>query len=454
MEYILVMSISGSTMTVIYLLAKYLLRDKISARLHYLVAKAAVLYYLIPLPFLKGWYKKIINVVMPRERTESVKVTLRWTNYILHSEEKRYLNIYAKLQIVLITVWLVVVCLIMLWQIWDYFRNIRWFVRHAERNMTESHKTVLESLREEYRIKRHILVFQGENGTPTITFGIFRPIILCGKPLESREAELLLRHEMVHIKRWDILWKILIQFAIFLHWWNPFMWALFLDFERVSEWACDETAMQGRSKEEVDKYLLLLIEEAHDSGKSKKPKKSRKPRLRFRAGFGNRAKKKLRERMDNLMRRKKWNKAAAITLVTVLAFANSITVFAYRDTVHGFVEEDASQEEIESRLDRDAFTFTLDGTEKEEALNFVDSEALEIQYDSQFIDEEGNIYPITEQIQRGCSHNYESGTATDHKKFSDGSCEVREYRAQRCSKCGAVKWGDWINTITFAKCPH
>ena len=451
MEYILVMSISGSTMTVIYLLAKYLLRDKISARLHYLVAKAAVLYYLIPLPFLKGWYSKFIGFVMPREQAESVKVTLRWTNYVLHSEERLYLNIYAKLQIAFITVWLAVACLVLLWQIWDYLRSIRWFVKHAERNMTESHKTVLESLREEYRIKRHILVFQGENGAPTITFGIFRPIILCGRPLKSREAELLLRHEMVHIKRWDILWKILIQFAIFLHWWNPFMWALFLDFERVSEWACDETAMQGRSKEEVDKYLLLLIEEAHDSGKSKKPKKSRKPRLRFRAGFGNRAKKKLRERMDNLMRRKKWNKAAAITLVTVLAFANSITVFAYREPFQRGFEEDASQEEIEYELNNDVFTFEPDETSLEdmEAL-----EELEILYDNQFIDEEGNIYPITDPVQRGCSHTYVSGKATTHHPYSDGSCEVKEYRANRCSKCGYVVTGDLIKTITYVTCPH
>lgn len=451
MEYILVMSFSGSTMTVIYLLAKYLLRDKISARLHYLVAKAAVLYYLIPLPFLKGWYKKIINVVMPRDRTASVKVTLRWTNYILHSEEKRYLNIYAKIQIALITVWLVVVCLIMLWQIWDYLRNIRWFVRHAERNMTESHKTVLESLREEYRIKRHILVFQGENGAPTITFGIFRPIILCGRPVESREAELLLRHEMVHIKRWDILWKILIQFVIFLHWWNLFTWALFLDFERVSEWACDETAMQARSEEEVDEYLLLLIEESRASGKSKKPKKSRKLRLRFRAGFGNKAKKKLRERMDNLMRRKKWNKAAAITLVTVLAIANSITVFAYRDTIQKEFEEGASQEEIERTLTSDVFTFDFEEVSWEDIEVL---EELEILYDHQFTDEEGNIYPITDPVQRGCSHTYKSGIETLHHPNSDGSCELSQYNSQMCTKCGYVLTGSLKSRTYYPVCPH
>ena len=320
--------------------------------------------------------------------------------------------------------------------------------------MTACHKTVLESLREEYRIKRHILVFQGENGAPTITFGIFRPIILCGKPLESREAELLLRHEMVHIKRWDILWKILIQFAIFLHWWNPFMWALFLDFERVSEWACDEAVMQGRSKEEVDEYLLLLIEEAHDSEKSKK---SKKPRLRFRAGFGNNAKKKLKKRMENLMKRRKWNKVAAGVLVTVLAFANSITVFAYRDPFQRVMTEDVSQEEIEYKLDEDMVLFALDDINEGDSKEFVLMEEMdetEILYDNQFVDEEGNIYPITEPVQRGCSHDFVSGTTVGHHPNSDGSCEVRKYNAQRCTKCGLVVEGSLISTTKYVKCPH
>ncbi|MDE7247435.1 MAG: hypothetical protein K2N43_06075 [Lachnospiraceae bacterium] len=447
MEYILVMSLSGSTMTILYLLAKYLLRDKISARMHYLLAKAAVLYYLIPLPFLKSWYVKFISAVMPGEQAESVRVTLRWTKYVLHSEEKLYLNIYAKLQIVLITVWVVVACLLLLHQVLEYLQNIRWFVRHADRNMTESQRAVLESLKEEYRIKRRILLFQGENGTPTITFGVFRPIILCGRDLESRETALLLRHEMVHIKRWDILWKVLIQLVKFLHWWNLFMWALYMDFERVSEWACDETAMEGRAEEEVNEYLRLLIEEARDSGK---PKKSKKPKLRFRAGFGDNAKK-LRERMDNLMSRKKWNKKVAGVLVAVLAFANSMTAFAYRDTLQKEFEEGASQEEIERTLTSDVFTFDYEETswEDKQALN-----ELEILYDHQFIDEEGNIYPVTDPVQRGCSHTYKSGIETLHHPNSDGSCELSEYNSQRCSKCGYVLTGSLRSRTYYPVCPH
>ena len=447
MEYLLVMSLSGSTMTVIYLLLRCLMRNKGCARSYYWFAKAAVLYYLIPLPFLKKWYRDILRIILPEKQAESVQISLKWKNYVVYGEEKSYLNIYARLQMIVIVVWLLVACILLLRQLAEYARTVRLIARYADSKMTDRQRAVLEPLKEEYKVKRHVALYQGRDGEPTITIGVFRPIILCGRDLESRDAKLLIRHEMVHIKRWDILWKILMHFVTFLHWWNLIMWLLYRDFERVCEWSCDETAMQGRPEEEVKEYLRLMIEESTDSGTPKKT------RLRWRAGFGNNAQK-LKERMDNLMKRRKWNKAAAVTLVTVLAFANSITVFAYRDPFQREITEDVSQEEIEIWLDRDSFEFALDEAALEETQMLDILEELEIRYDRQFTDEEGNIYPITESIQRGCSHTYESGKSADHKKYSDGSCEVRVFNAQRCSKCGYVLEGSLISTTKYEVCPH
>lgn len=447
MEYLLVMSLSGSTMTGIYLILRCLLRNKGCARSYYWFAKAAVLYYLIPLPFLKTWYRDIRRIILPEKQTESVRIPLKWTNYVVRGEEKSYLNIYARLQMTVIVVWLLVVCVLLLRQLVEYVRTVRLIARYADSKMTDRQRAVLEPLQEEYKVKRHVSLYQGTDGEPTITFGVFRPIILCGRDLESREAKLLIRHEMVHIKRWDVFWKILMHLVTFLHWWNPIMWLLYCDFERVCEWSCDETAMQDKTEAEVKDYLRLLIEESTDSGKPKKTG------LRWRAGFGNNAQK-IKERMDNLMKRRKWNKVAAGVLVAVLVFANSMTAFAYRDPVQREITKDVSQEEIEIRLDSDSLEFAPDGADLEEQQILESLDELEIRYDREFIDEEGNIYPVSEPVQRGCSHTYESGTLKDHKKYSDGSCEERYYHAQRCTKCGYLLEGDWIKTITYAVCPH
>lgn len=70
MEYLLVMSLSGSTMTGIHLLLWYLLKDKICARFYNLLARVAILYYLIPLPYLKKYYIAVFRDLWPESSQE------------------------------------------------------------------------------------------------------------------------------------------------------------------------------------------------------------------------------------------------------------------------------------------------------------------------------------------------------------------------------------------------
>lgn len=451
MEYLLVMSVSGSTMTTGCWVLRYLLKDRISAKLYYMLIKAAVLYYLIPLPFLKRWYGEALRAVAPERQMEIAQIQLTWTNYAVHADGRMYVNAFAGLQMVTVFGWLSVTCFLMARQLSGYLRTIRRIARYTDIKVTDRQKAFLAELKGYYRVKRHISLYYGAEGEPSITFGIRRPVIICGREEGSREAELLVRHEMVHIMRLDAFWKMLLQFVKFLHWWNPIMWLLYHEFDCICELSCDEAVMKGKTKEEVKEYLRLLIAEAQEE---EKPKRAS---TRWKVGFGNN-KRKIRERMDNLMRKKRWNKFAAGTLMAALIFANSMTVFAYRDTFHEIVPEDVSQEEIESKLNGDVYLFTPDGTEEEATQDFEVLDEIEIRYDMQFTDEEGNIYPIDEgetvEAYRGCNHDYVSGTSTIHTKTSDGGCVVRKYRSQRCSKCGTVVQGEEINVITYKVCPH
>lgn len=227
------------------------------------------------------------------------------------------------------------------------------------------------------------------------------------------------------------------------------MWMLYRRFERDCECSCDETAMQGKSETEVKKYLRLLIEEAREH------KKRRRVSLRWKAGFSNNAKK-IKERMDNLMKNKKWNRFAACVLVAALTFANSMTVFAYRDTHHVEVTGDVSPEEIENYLDLDVAEFVPDEIDGNGAEELELLEVDKICYDRQFTDESGNIYPVSEDdsVEPYCDHTYEPGTYSTHRKLSGGGCEVNNYKAQRCSKCGYVLQGEQIGWHKYDVCPH
>lgn len=453
MEYLLMMTLSGSTITAVCWILRRLLRNKISARFYYLLAKAAVLYYLVPLPFLKRWYTEALRIFVPERQIELVEkeiahVPLSWTKYIVDVDGRTYTNTYMRFQTVAVLVWLSVACLLMADQIIKYVRSARRIAKYIDVKMTASQEAFLSDIKKQYGVRRRVLLYQGEPERSSMTFGIFRPIIFCGGEIGSRESELIVRHEMVHIRRLDAFWKILIQAAKLLHWYNPMMWLLLDEFDRVCEISCDEAAAEKMTEEDRNRYMRLLIEEAQEA------KEEQGISLKWKAGFGPKMKR-VKERMDNLMRKKKWNRFAAGTLVAALIFANSMTAFAYRDEVNEIVPVDMSEEEIEKTLDADIVLFTPEEAVGEALSEFDGPDGEEILYDRQFTDEEGNIYPVPDaEPHWNCDHAYVSGVETRHNKYSDGSCEVSKYNSQRCAKCGTIKMGDLISRTYYPVCPH
>lgn len=451
MEYLLVMSFSGSTMMGIYLLLKYLLKDKVSTRLYYMIIKEAILFSLIPLPFLKEWYRNVMRIVLPIEPMKGVQIPITWTKYVVHAGDKTFFNSYATIQMAVVAVWLLIACTLMMRMFLKYFRIRRLILKYENTEMTGKQRLFLEEIKKQYGVRCSVILCQGQDGDHTMTFGVFRPVIICDKEIGSWEAEIHVRHEMVHIKRLDALWKMLTRLVAILHWWNPIAWKMRREFERVCEYSCDEIVMQGRTREEVKEYLRLLIDEACVASETEVTS------MGWQNGFADDMEN-MKERIRNLMRTKKWNRYAAGILAAVLAFANSMTVFAYRDTLHQEVSENTMQEEVTESLQSDIISFTPDVEDEEELTELEFLDKIEIIYDKQFVDMEGNIYPYSDDdtmtTYRSCSHDFESGTSTEHKSYSNGGCEVREYHSQRCKKCGYLVRGEKIRTIIYDVCPH
>ena len=458
MEYLLIMSLSGSTMTALCVVFGRIMRDRCPARLQYLLLKAAVLYYLVPLPFLKSWYDSIAGFVLAKGQMKAAQVSLKWGNYAIQVNGRVYPNTHLKIQIIVGAVWLLVSLGLFLSELMDYFRASKRIRNYMDAAMTKEDCELSEELREQYGIRRKVYVYQSGTEEKTMTFGVFKPVILCGRELGSTETDLLLRHELMHIRRWDTLWKMLRQLAFFLHWWNPFMWILYNQMERISECACDEAVIQGMTKTEIKRYLRLLISE------SSMEKPGCGSRLRCGMEFSSEARR-LQERMENVMKKKRYNRTIVGIMLAVLVFANSMTVFAYGDVAHEGMEGEVSRQEIDKMLDAEMSQFIPKHFEASQAS---DSDVLGIipagidfRYEEQFIDVDGNVYPILNTQDDmspvpywGCNHDYVAGTKVLHKSLDNGGCRVTLYSAQKCSKCDFVLIGEQINEITYAKCPH
>ncbi|MEY4325990.1 MAG: Methicillin resistance mecR1 protein [Verrucomicrobiota bacterium] len=90
--------------------------------------------------------------------------------------------------------------------------------------------------------------------------GLFRPVILIPRGLsEQIEAESLrqvLRHELIHLQRWDLAWNLLQVCVQIAWWWHPLVWFANARIRSLREAAVDEAVMLQPG---ADDYPATLV---------------------------------------------------------------------------------------------------------------------------------------------------------------------------------------------------
>ena len=79
-------------------------------------------------------------------------------------------------------------------------------------------------------------------------------------PLTGRDcARFVLEHEAAHIRRFDLVKKVVLAAALCLHWANPLVWAMWLLANRDIELACDEAVVRRLGLTARSSYARTLI---------------------------------------------------------------------------------------------------------------------------------------------------------------------------------------------------
>ena len=83
----------------------------------------------------------------------------------------------------------------------------------------------------------------------------------------EKQLQYVLSHEYVHIYRYDTVTKLIATLALCIHWFNPFVWVMYILFNRDIELACDESVIRQFGEKSKSAYSLMLINmEATKSG--------------------------------------------------------------------------------------------------------------------------------------------------------------------------------------------
>ena len=113
----------------------------------------------------------------------------------------------------------------------------------------------------EQKLTRPIQIRLSDRVTTPLTYGILKPVILLPKVLDLQDEITLLyvlTHELIHIKRFDILAKWLLVLVLCLHWFNPLVWVMYVFVNRDIELSCDEAVVKIFSKTKSPSYALAL----------------------------------------------------------------------------------------------------------------------------------------------------------------------------------------------------
>ena len=207
--------------------------------------------------------------------------------------------------------WLVGVLLLALYFFISYFRSMRKF-----RMSIPDNTPYIQNWLTAHQISRPLVVRSSDLISSPLTYGILHPVILLPKKLERNDQAALkyvLTHEYVHIRRFDAITKILFAAVLCIHWFNPFVWVMYVLANRDMELSCDAWVIRMMGAKNRSSYALMLI----------KMEEKRSGMSALYSHFGKNA---ISERIEAIMKFKKTS-ILACTLALAL-IAGATTAFA------------------------------------------------------------------------------------------------------------------------------
>ena len=172
----------------------------------------------------------------------------------------------------------------------------------------------IEKLVNSFRLKRQVQIYINDEIKVPITYGVVRPkIIIQSQVLEDNNLlKHVIIHEMVHIKKFDIVLTHIKNVITCLFWYNPFILVASRYMEDDLELLCDKLVIQRvgdtvKNRKEYCLSMLRLVELKEMQEKSVL---------------------KLHPTKERMIIMKRWKRGLAGICTLVLMIALSITVFA------------------------------------------------------------------------------------------------------------------------------
>ncbi|MCM1102461.1 MAG: hypothetical protein NC079_12050 [Clostridium sp.] len=148
--------------------------------------------------------------------------------------------------------------------LFSYARYRRRILRYGRNIEDETILREIEELVQELRIPRKVRVVIYKDAESPMVIGVFKPmLVLPEERYAPRERFFILKHELIHLKRGDVFFKLLITAAGTVHWFNPVIWLMRKEAVLDMELSCDERVVRGGDYATRKAYTETLMSALH-----------------------------------------------------------------------------------------------------------------------------------------------------------------------------------------------
>ena len=112
-------------------------------------------------------------------------------------------------------------------------------------------------------IKQQVIFWESAQTAVPLTFGWLKPVVLIPTSLLTQlspeQVEMIVLHELAHIRRYDYLWSLLQSVAEVILFYHPAYWYIARVLEREREFACDQMTVVVTQQPETYARTLLKV---------------------------------------------------------------------------------------------------------------------------------------------------------------------------------------------------
>lgn len=236
-----------------------------------------------------------------------IEIPTQITTPIVTQSEKAGSNI-SMLDIMAL-VWMLGCLLFISVHLISYFHYKRQILKKGKVIKDNDVLRLLLKLKHELHISCTVSVIEyPEAASPLLTGFCNHILVLPKEQYNSEELFFILKHELVHLKRGDIYYKLLFAVANAVHWINPLIWILQKEATVDMELSCDERVTQGANCATRKAYTETLLSTLH--------KQSAKKTVLSTGFYG--GKQIMKKRFKNILTKKRKRNGAAVLICAIM----------------------------------------------------------------------------------------------------------------------------------------